>query len=318
MRWHDGDASPDSGAFAKLDEGVETMPCIEPVTVYPPQRDAWTDLAHLAVVFLSKLVDRPHGGHCGAPVERPTTFIEVRKEERLRKACDSWTSAATAMRNRVEEADRQFSSICRLLTERSKAATETRRLHRSEFDVAKKEGTETCEIERTWHCLITTMNAVHLEEARMLCAIESARSSYVLRLSHPHDDCSDFDRKPWQGYRHRYYPTCAEDDPAALYLGLEEKAVASERALVKAREDLAEREKHIQELSEKVSDSDRTHKDLDAKYQDTLRQLGECEERWRAAEERLKSIEGLAEPPPEQGTAQEAGEQSDKRRRRSS
>jgi len=294
------------------------MPCIEPVTVYQPQRDAWTDLAHLAVAFLSKLVDRPQGGHCGAPVERPTAFIEVRKEERLRKACDSWTSAVTAMRNRVEEADRQFGNICRLLTERSKAATQTRRLHGSEFDVAKKEGTETCEIERTWHCLIATMNAVHLEEARMLCAIESARSSYVLRLSHPDDPCSDFDRKPWHAYRHRFYPTCAEEDSGPLYLGLEEKAVASERALEKARDDLAEREKRIQELSEKVSESDRAHRDLDVKYQDTLRKLGECEDRWRAADERLKSIEGSAEPPPEQGTAQQGGEQSDRRRRRSS
>jgi hypothetical protein len=295
------------------------MPCIEPVTVYQPQRDAWTDLAHLAVAFLSKCMDRPHGGHCGPPMERPTTFIEVRKEERLRKACESWTSAATAMRNRVEDADRQFSTICRLLTERSKAAAETRRLHGSEFDVAKKQGTETCEIERTWHCLIATMNAVHLEEARMLCAIESARSSYVLRLSHPHhDDCSDFDRKPWHSYRHRFYSTCADDDPGALYLGLEEKAVASERALEKAREELAAREKHIQELSAKMSDSDRAYGDLDAKYHDTVRKLEACEDRWRATEERLKNIEDLAEPPPEQGTAQEGGEQSDKRRRRSS
>jgi hypothetical protein len=294
------------------------MPCIEPVTVYPPPRDAWTDLAHLAVAFLSKLVDRPHGGYCGGPVERPTAFIEVRKEERLTKACLSWASAVTAMRTRVDEADRQFGTICRLLTERSKAAAEMRLLHRSEFDVAKKEGMETCEIERTWHCLTALMNAVHLEEARMLCAIESARSSYVLRLSHPHDDCSDFDRKPWLAYRHRFYPTCADDDPKALYLGLEEKAVASERALEKAREELAAREKHIQELSEKMSGSDRTYAELDAKYQDALRQLGECEDRWRAADERLKSIEGAAEPPPEQGTAQEGGEQADKRRRRSS
>jgi hypothetical protein len=294
------------------------MPCIEPVTVYQPQRDAWTDLAHLAVAFLSKLVDRPHEGHCGAPVERPTTFIEVRKEERLTKACQSWESAVTAMRKRVEEANLQFVDICRPLTERSKAATEMRLLHRSEFDVAKKEGMETCGIERAWHCLAATMNAVHLEEARMLCAIESARSSYVLRLSHAHDDCSDFDRKPWHGYHHRIYPTCADDDPRALYLGLEEKAVASERALEKAREELAAREKHIQELSEKMSGSDRTYAELDAKYQDALRQLGDCEELRRAAEERLKSIEGLAEPPPEQGTAQEGGEQSDRRRRRSS
>ena len=152
----------------------------------------------------------------------------------------------------------------------------------------------------------------------MLCAIESARSSYVLRQVCPDDPCSDFDRKSWPAYRHRPYATCADEESGPLFLGLQEKAEASERALERAREDLAEREKHIHELSEKVSALDRAHKELDAKHQDTLTKLGECEERWRAAEERLKSIEGSAEPPPEQGTAQEGREQSGRRRRRSS
>jgi hypothetical protein len=292
------------------------MPCIEPVTVYPPQRDAWTDLAHLAVAFLSKLVDRPQGTYCGAPVERPTAFLEVRKEERLRKACDSWTSAVTAMRTRVDEAHDQFGKICRRLTASSTAAIEGRQLHKIEFDVAKKDGTEAGEIERDWHCLIATMNDLHREEARMLCAIESARSSYVMRLSPADDSCGDVDSRRWHAYRYRSYPTCAEED--SLFLGLQAKAMTSERALEKTREDLTERDKRIHELSEKLTALDRTHSDLDAKYQDASRRLEECENRWRAAEERLKSIGGSAEPPPEQGTAQEGPEQTDRRRRRSS
>jgi hypothetical protein len=293
------------------------MPCIEPISVYSPQREPWTDLAHLAVAFLSKLVDRPQT-HCG-PMERPIALIEIRKEERLKKAQETWMSAANALHDRVTSADTHFKEICRVLTERSKSAAQTRGSYRSDFDFAKKEGkaVECGEIERDWHGLIATMNDLHREEARMLCAIESARSSYVLRQVCPDDPCNDFDRRSWLGYRHGCYPTWAREDSDRLDSVLQEKAEACERELGKAREGLAECENRIRELSEKVSHSDRALSDLDAKHQDALTKLEECEERWRTAEERLKSIEGSAEPPPEQGTAQEGGGQSDRRRRRS-
>src|SRR5687768_7070011 len=124
-----------SGAFAKLEKGVETMPCIEPITVYSPQRDPWTDLAHLAVGFLSKLVDRPQGGHCGSPMERPVAFVEIRKEERLKKAQETWNTAANALHDRVTDADKYFTDICRVLSDRSKSTAQTRGSYRSEFDL---------------------------------------------------------------------------------------------------------------------------------------------------------------------------------------
>jgi DNA gyrase/topoisomerase IV subunit A len=290
------------------------MPCIEPTEVYTPARDTLADgLVRLAMGFLSKIADgHHHAGHYPVPRKKPVAVIEVTHEKRLKSAFEAWGPATIAIGKYVADANEKFHKVHRVL-QQAKDQVGADKKFDSEYEAAVKGGyaVECDEVDCYWRCLSDTMNAVHREQVRMLCAIEKMRSSYILRQVCPEDPCDDCGRQEWASHCAHVHPTPTCYPTNSYAVGLREKAAVSELALAKADREIRETRNEAEKAREELAQCQNRVTQAEKEIAEAKRALEACEKKHEEAEKRWRDERGDdLSAAPGQETAQSAQEQS--------